>query len=483
MNEPPGARARVALSRAHRRRVLPRRRGAGRAPLRRQHLPLHAGRLGSVGAPRPHPERRRLPADALDRDGRAPGAHHVDEQGLDHVSVQAIYVPADDLTDPAPATTFAHLDATTVLSRAIAELGIYPAVDPLDSTSTMLDPQVIGERHYDVAREVQQTLSEVQGPAGHHRHPRHGRAQRGRQARRRARAQDPALPLAAVLRRRAVHRPRRASTSRSRTPSAASRRSSPASYDDLPEQAFYLVGNIEEVKAKAREARAARARSPMPRSARDASRRSGPRAQRREVDEVTAPSVAGEFGVLPGHLPFLAALKAGMLELARQGRLGRARDRRRLLRSRRQGSHRRAHAVRRQPASCPSRSLNREIARARPPTASGSCRACPTIDNDSSPRDRRTNRRMTVGSDAEDCDERPGKAELREREEVGARLDKRRPSSVSTYTVSRSSGFFPKWPSVCVATALCSAAKRKRARRSWRSTNCTSRSHSPHTPS
>ena len=73
-------------------------------------------------------------------------------------SVQAIYVPADDLTDPAPATTFAHLDATTVLSRSIAELGIYPAVDPLDSSSTMLDPQIVGERHYNVARGVQETL-------------------------------------------------------------------------------------------------------------------------------------------------------------------------------------------------------------------------------------------------------------------------------------------------------------------------------------
>ncbi len=73
-------------------------------------------------------------------------------------SVQAIYVPADDLTDPAPATSFAHLDATTVLSRAISELGIYPAVDPLDSTSRMLDPMVVGEEHYQVARQVQQTL-------------------------------------------------------------------------------------------------------------------------------------------------------------------------------------------------------------------------------------------------------------------------------------------------------------------------------------
>jgi len=73
-------------------------------------------------------------------------------------SVQAIYVPADDLTDPAPATTFSHLDATTVLSRQIAELGIYPAVDPLDSTSRILDPQVIGEDHYQIARQVQQVL-------------------------------------------------------------------------------------------------------------------------------------------------------------------------------------------------------------------------------------------------------------------------------------------------------------------------------------
>jgi F-type H+-transporting ATPase subunit beta len=73
-------------------------------------------------------------------------------------SIQAVYVPADDLTDPAPATTFAHLDATTVLSRQIAELGIYPAVDPLDSTSRMLDPKIVGDEHYAVARDVQRVL-------------------------------------------------------------------------------------------------------------------------------------------------------------------------------------------------------------------------------------------------------------------------------------------------------------------------------------
>jgi F-type H+-transporting ATPase subunit beta len=73
-------------------------------------------------------------------------------------SVQAVYVPADDLTDPAPATAFAHLDATTVLSRQLASLGIYPAVDPLDSSSRILDPQVVGDEHYNTARKVQETL-------------------------------------------------------------------------------------------------------------------------------------------------------------------------------------------------------------------------------------------------------------------------------------------------------------------------------------
>jgi len=75
-------------------------------------------------------------------------------------SVQAVYVPADDLTDPAPATTFAHLDATTVLSRSQAELGIYPAVDPLDSTSRILDPMVVGQEHYDIARATQKILQD-----------------------------------------------------------------------------------------------------------------------------------------------------------------------------------------------------------------------------------------------------------------------------------------------------------------------------------
>src|SRR4051795_637385 len=85
-------------------------------------------------------------------------------RGHSITSMQAVYVPADDYTDPAPATTFAHLDATTVLSRPISELGIYPAVDPLDSTSTMLDPKIVGEEHYEVARGVQRTLQRYKDP-------------------------------------------------------------------------------------------------------------------------------------------------------------------------------------------------------------------------------------------------------------------------------------------------------------------------------
>lgn len=83
-------------------------------------------------------------------------------------------VPADDLTDPAPATTFAHLDATTVLSRSIVELGIYPAVDPLESTSRILDPNVIGAEHFRVARGVQEIPAKIQGITGYHCNTRYG---------------------------------------------------------------------------------------------------------------------------------------------------------------------------------------------------------------------------------------------------------------------------------------------------------------------
>jgi F-type H+-transporting ATPase subunit beta len=165
-------------------------------------------------------------------------------------SVQAIYVPADDLTDPAPATAFAHLDATTVLSRAISELGIYPAVDPLDSTSTMLDPQIIGEEHYSTARKVQQTLQKYKD------------------------LQD----IIAILGmdelseddKLIVKRARRIQKFLSqpffvaqqftglegkllklKDTVAAFKELLSGSLDDLPEQAFYLVGGLDDVRAKA----------------------------------------------------------------------------------------------------------------------------------------------------------------------------------------------------------------------------------------
>ena len=158
-------------------------------------------------------------------------------------SVQAIYVPADDLTDPAPATAFAHLDATTVLSRQIAELGIYPAVDPLASTSKILSPLIVGEEHYDVARAVQQVLQkykdlqDIIAILGIDELSEDDKLIVG------ARPQDPALPLAAVPRRRAVHRHSRASTSRSPTRSAPSRRSSTGKHDEHPRAGLLPAGD------------------------------------------------------------------------------------------------------------------------------------------------------------------------------------------------------------------------------------------------
>jgi F-type H+-transporting ATPase subunit beta len=171
-------------------------------------------------------------------------------------SIQAIYVPADDLTDPAPATAFAHLDATTVLSRKIVELGIYPAVDPLDSTSRILDPRVIGERHYSIARKVQATLQKYRD------------------------LQD----IIAILGMDELSEEDRLVVSRARKIQrffsqpffvAEAFTGTPGKYvkledtlsgfekilagecDDFPEQAFYMVGGIEEVFEKAKKIAAA----------------------------------------------------------------------------------------------------------------------------------------------------------------------------------------------------------------------------------
>ncbi len=184
--------------------VLPRRR-PGRAALHRQHLPVHAGGLRGVGAPRPHAERRRLPADARDRDGAAAGAHHDDEQGLGHLdpgdlrACRRLHRPGagDDVRPPRLVGRARPRDrgagdlpgdepARLVLARAPAGHRLRRALRGRDARAG--DPAAL------------------QGPAGHHRHPRHRGALGRRPAHGLARTQDPALPVAAELRRRAVHR-------------------------------------------------------------------------------------------------------------------------------------------------------------------------------------------------------------------------------------------------------------------------------------
>jgi F-type H+-transporting ATPase subunit beta len=166
-------------------------------------------------------------------------------------SVQAIYVPADDLTDPAPATAFAHLDATTVLSRALTEIGIYPAVDPLDSTSRIVDPQFIGERHYNVATAVQRILQrykelqEIIAILGMDELSEEDKVTVGR-ARRIQRFLSQPFHVAEQF---------------TGTPGAYVKLSDTiesfervvnGEFDHLPEQAFYMVGTIEEAFEKAK---------------------------------------------------------------------------------------------------------------------------------------------------------------------------------------------------------------------------------------
>ena len=173
-------------------------------------------------------------------------------------SVQAIYVPADDLTDPAPATSFAHLDATTVLSRAISELGIYPAVDPLDSSSRLLDPTVIGEEHYNVARSVQgilqryKSLQDIIAILGMDELSEEDKLTVAR-ARKIQRFLSQPFDVAKVFTGSdGVQVPLDKTIASFKAVVAGE-------YDHLPEAAFYMVGDIEEVKAKAQRLAAAAA--------------------------------------------------------------------------------------------------------------------------------------------------------------------------------------------------------------------------------
>ncbi|MCA9629990.1 MAG: F0F1 ATP synthase subunit beta [Myxococcales bacterium] len=171
-------------------------------------------------------------------------------------SVQAIYVPADDLTDPAPATTFAHLDATTVLSRSIAELGIYPAVDPLDSTSTMLDPNIVGEEHYAVARQVQSTLQkykdlqDIIAILGMDELSEDDKLVVDRARKIQKFLSQPFFVAQQFTGLEGRYVPLKETI-------AAFKEILSGALDDLPEQAFYLVGNIEDVKAKAQKLKSA----------------------------------------------------------------------------------------------------------------------------------------------------------------------------------------------------------------------------------
>eukprot|EP00463_Aulacantha_scolymantha_P004003 TRINITY_DN495_c0_g1_i2.p1 TRINITY_DN495_c0_g1~~TRINITY_DN495_c0_g1_i2.p1 ORF type:complete len:325 (+),score=110.32 TRINITY_DN495_c0_g1_i2:109-975(+) len=165
-------------------------------------------------------------------------------------SVQAIYVPADDLTDPAPATTFSHLDATTVLSRSVSELGIYPAVDPLDSGSRMLDPGVIGERHYNVARQVQEilqqykSLQDIIAILGMDELSEDDKLTVAR-ARKIEKFMSQPFTVAEVF----TGFPGRQVTLEDTILGFEQLIS--GQHDDLPEQAFYMVGSIDEAKEKA----------------------------------------------------------------------------------------------------------------------------------------------------------------------------------------------------------------------------------------
>lgn len=169
-------------------------------------------------------------------------------------SVQAVYVPADDLTDPAPATVFAHLDATTVLNRAIAEKGIYPAVDPLDSTSRMLDPQIIGEEHYKVARGVQavlqkyKDLQDIIAILGMDE-----LSEEDKLVVERARKVERYLSQPFFVAEVFTGSPGKYISLEETI--AGFKGILEGKYDDLPENAFYMVGNIDEVIAKAEKMR------------------------------------------------------------------------------------------------------------------------------------------------------------------------------------------------------------------------------------
>ena len=250
MNEPPGARARVALSALTLAEYFRDEEGKDvllfidnifRFTQANSEVSTLLGRMPSAVGYQPT-----LSTDLGELEERITSTHKGSI-----TSVQAIYVPADDLTDPAPATTFAHLDATTVLSRQIAELGIYPAVDPLDSTSRILDPRVLGEEHYQVARQIQvilqryKDLQDIIAILGMDE----------------LSEEDKLVVTRARKIQRFLSQPFHVAEAFTGTPGVyvqlqdtikAFKEIVDGKHDDIPEQAFYMVGTIEQVIEKAK---------------------------------------------------------------------------------------------------------------------------------------------------------------------------------------------------------------------------------------
>ena len=236
-------------------------------------------------------------------------------KGRSITSMQAVYVPADDITDPAPHTAFAHLDATTVLSRPLTALGIYPAVDPLDSTSRALDPQIVGREHYDVVHCRAAGAPAIQGPSRHHRHPRGRRAVRGGQADRGPRPAHPAVPVAADVRRRAVHRPGRcvhlAGRDHHLVQDAARRRTRPSARAGLLHGRRRRGRHAQGPRDPAGGRLVVTATTPMRVDVVSpaAVLWSG------QAEFVVARTVEGEIGILAHHEPLMAALATGAVDI------------------------------------------------------------------------------------------------------------------------------------------------------------------------
>ena len=252
MNEPPGARARVGLTGLTVAEYFRDREGQDVLFFVDNIFRFTQAGSEGLGAAGAHSERRRLPADAGHRHGRVARERITTTRKGSITSVQAIYVPADDLTDPAPATSFSHLDATTVLNRQIAELGIYPAVDPLDSTSRMLDPRIVGDDHYAIARRVQEilqtykSLQDIIAILGMDELSEDDKLTVARARK------IPALPVAAPFHVAEVFTGAPGRLVSLEDTIAGFKSICDGECDDMPEAAFYMLGTLDEARDKAR---------------------------------------------------------------------------------------------------------------------------------------------------------------------------------------------------------------------------------------